>query len=96
MPYPTLPCPVMASDTWLIRDPLPWMLVKILAAFVPIHGFLPEACGLLPGSLGPALVGAVTNVRIPLIESLSRLLMRHVCAPGYMLLGMLTSSFVMY
>jgi hypothetical protein len=58
------------GGAWLIRDPWPWMLVKILAAFVPVHGFLPEACGFLPGSLVPAWVGAVANVRTPLIESL--------------------------
>jgi hypothetical protein len=69
------------------------MLVKILAAFVPVHGFLPEACGFSPESLGPAWVGAAADVHIPLIDSLSQLVMRHVSTPGYMLLSMLASSF---
>jgi hypothetical protein len=47
----------MVDGAWLIRDPWPWMFVKIFAAFVPVHGFLPEACGFLPGSLDPAWVG---------------------------------------
>jgi hypothetical protein len=71
MPCPALPCLIMAGGAWLIRDPSPWMLVKILAALEPVHGFLPEACGFLLGSLSPLWVGAVADVRIPLIESLS-------------------------
>jgi hypothetical protein len=71
MPCRALPRLVVAGGAWLIRDPWPWMLVKILAAFVPINGFLPKACGLLLGSLGPAWVGTMADVRIPLIESLS-------------------------
>jgi hypothetical protein len=70
------------------------MLVKILAAFVPVHGFVPEACGFLPGSLSPAWVGVMADVCIPMIKSLSRSVMTRVSAPGYMLLGMLASSFV--
>jgi hypothetical protein len=84
----------MAGGAWLIRDPWPWMLVKILAAFVPVHRFLPEACGILSGSLGPAWVGATIVVCIPLIESLSWSVMRRVSAPWYMLSSMLASSFV--
>jgi hypothetical protein len=59
------------------------MLVKILAAFVDVHGFLPEASGFLPGSLSPAWVGATTDVHIPLIRSLSRSVMRWVSALGH-------------
>jgi hypothetical protein len=70
MPWPALSCSVVVGGAWLIRDPWPWKLVKILAAFVLVHGFLPEACGFLPGSLGPAWVGAMDDVRTPLIESL--------------------------
>jgi hypothetical protein len=81
MPYPTLPCPTMAGGTWLICDPWPWMLVKISAAFIPVHGFLPQSSGFLPQSLGLAWVGATADVRIPLIESL-------------LLSGLLASSFV--
>jgi hypothetical protein len=94
MPCLALSCLVMAGGAWLIRDPWPWMLVKILAAFIPVHGFLPEACGFLPGSLGPAWVGATTDVRIPLIGSLTRSVMRRVSALGYMLSGMLVLLFV--
>jgi hypothetical protein len=67
MPYLALSYPIVAGGAWLIHDPWLWMLVKILAAFIPIHGFLPEECGFLPGSLGPAWVRAMTDVRIPLI-----------------------------
>jgi hypothetical protein len=94
MPYLALSCPIVVGGAWLIRDPWPWMLVKILAAFVPVHGFLPEACGFLPGSLRLAWVGAATDVHIPLIESLPWSVMRRVSAPRYMLSGMLASSFV--
>jgi hypothetical protein len=94
MPYLALSCPVVAGGAWLIRDPWLWMLVKILAAFVPDHGFLPEACGFLPWSLGPAWVGAKADVRIPLIGSISWSVMRRVSVPGYMLSGMLALSFV--
>jgi hypothetical protein len=94
MPYPALLCPIIAHGVWLICNPCSWMLVKILATFIHVHGFLPEACGFLPGSLGPAWVGAMADVRIPLIESLSQPLMRPVSTPGYMRSGMLDSSFV--
>jgi hypothetical protein len=94
MPYLALSCPIMAGGMWLIRDPWPWMLVTILAAFVLVHAFLPKACGLLPGSLGPVWVGATADVHIPLIESLSRPVMRQISALGYMLSGLLASSFV--
>jgi hypothetical protein len=89
-----LSCPVVAGGTWLIRDPWSWMLVKILAAFIPVHGFLLEACGFLPGSLSPAWVGATTDVRIPLIRPLTRSVIRWVSAPRYMLSGMLVLLFV--
>jgi hypothetical protein len=94
MPCPALSYPIVVGGAWLIRDPWPWMLVKILAAFTPVHRFLPEACDFLPGSLNPAWVGAAADVRIPLIESLLRSVMRWVSAPGYMLSGMLDLSFV--
>jgi hypothetical protein len=93
-PPPAMSCLVMAGGAWLIRDPWPWMLVRILAAFVPVHGFLLKACGFLLRSLGPTWVGAVADVRIPLIESLSRSVMRWIPAPGYTLPGMLALSFV--
>jgi hypothetical protein len=83
MPYPALSCPIVVRGAWLIRDPWPWMLVRILVAFVPVHVFLLEACGFLPGSLSPTWVGAAANVCIPLIESLSWSVMRRVSAPGY-------------
>jgi hypothetical protein len=94
MPCLPLPCPVVVGGAWLIRDPWPWMFVKIFAAFIPVHEFLREACGFLSGSLSPTWVGAATDVRIPLIEPLSRSVMRWLSAPGYMLSGMLASSFV--
>jgi hypothetical protein len=94
MPCPILSSPVMAGGAWLICYPWPWILVKILAAFVPVHGFLPKVCGFLPGSLGLAWVGATTDVRIPLIESLLQSVMRRISAPRYMLSGMLALSFV--
>jgi hypothetical protein len=84
----------VAGGAWLIHDPWPWMLVKILATFISVHRFLLEACGFLPGRLGPAWVGATTDLRIPMIKSLSQSVMRRVSAPGYMLSGMLASSFV--
>jgi hypothetical protein len=68
MPCPALSYPIVAGGAWLIHDPWLWMLMKILAAFIPIHGFLLEECGFLPGSLGPAWVRAMTDVRIPLIS----------------------------
>jgi hypothetical protein len=85
MPCLMLSCPIVVGGTWLIRDPWPWMLVRILAAFVPVHGFLPEASGFLLGSFGPTWVGAMADVHIPLIESLSQSVMRWVSAPGYTL-----------
>jgi hypothetical protein len=94
MPCPTLSCPVVVGGAWLIRDPWPWMLVRILVAFIPVHEFLPEACGFLLGSLSPAWVGGAADVRIPLIESLSRSVMRRVSAPEYTLSGTLALSFV--
>jgi hypothetical protein len=57
MPYPALSCPIMGGGVWLIRDPWPWMLLKILAVFIPVHGFLPEACSFLLGSHDPVWVG---------------------------------------
>jgi hypothetical protein len=39
-------------------------------------------------------VAVVANLHIPLIESLSQSLMRHISAPRYMLSGMVGSSFV--
>jgi hypothetical protein len=51
--------------------------VQILAAFVPVHGFLSEACGFLSGCHEPGWVGAATVVRIPLVESLSWLVVRR-------------------
>jgi hypothetical protein len=89
------PCyyPVVAGSAWLIRDPWPWMLMKILVAFIPVYGFLTEACGFLPGSRDPAWVGAMADVCIPLIESLSWSVMRRVSTPSYMLSGMLALSF---
>jgi hypothetical protein len=95
MPCPALSSPVVAGVTWLIHDHWPWMLVMILAAFIPVHGFLPKVCGFLLRNLSPAWVGAVADLRIPLIESLSRSVMRRVSAPGYILSGMLVVSFVM-
>jgi hypothetical protein len=71
MPSPPLSCLIVAGGAWLIHDPWPWMLVKILAPFVPIHGFLPEVCGFLSGSLDPTWVGTAADVRRPLIKSLS-------------------------
>jgi hypothetical protein len=62
MPCLALPCPIMAGGAWLIRDPCPWMLVKILVAFVSVHRFLLKACGFLPGRLGPAWVGAAADL----------------------------------
>jgi hypothetical protein len=47
----------MAGGTWLICNPWPWTLVKILGAFLPVHRFLPDACGFLTGILNPAWVG---------------------------------------
>jgi hypothetical protein len=67
-----------------------------LRSWVLVHGFLPEACGFFPGSLSPTWVGAMADLRIPLIESLSRSVMRRVSAPEYMVSGMLASSFVRY
>jgi hypothetical protein len=94
MPYPALSCLIVVSGVWLIHDPWHETLVKILASFIPVHGFLPEACGFLPGSLNPVWVGAVADVRIPLIGSSSRSVMKRVSAPGYMLSGMLVLLFV--
>jgi hypothetical protein len=94
MPCLALSFPIVANGACLIHDPWPWMLVKILAAFIPVFGFLPKACGFLSGILDPAWVGAVADVRIPLIESLSWSVMRWVFAPGCMLLGMLATSSV--
>jgi hypothetical protein len=68
--------------------------VRILAAFVPVQGSLPEACGFLPGSFGPVFVGAAADVHIPLIESLSWSVIRRLSAPGYTLSGTLALSFV--
>jgi hypothetical protein len=94
MPCSALSCP--RRGWWHVADTRPLALdaVKILAALVPIHEFLPEACRVLLGSLGLAWVGAATDVRIPLIESLSQSVMRQVSAPGYMLLGMPALLFV--
>jgi hypothetical protein len=39
-------------------------------------------------------MGGAADVRIPLIESLSKLVMRRVSTPGYMLSSMLASLFV--
>jgi hypothetical protein len=103
MPCPALSCPIVVDGAWLVCNPWPWMLVRILVAFVPVHGFLPEACGFLPGSLGPTWVEAMADVCIPLIKSLSQLVMRRVFALGYMrpfhggdifLLSLLTDSSV--
>jgi hypothetical protein len=94
MPCPALSWPVVAGGAWLLRDPWPWMLVKILVAFIPVHGFIPEACSFLLGSHSPAWVGVVADECITLIESLLWSVMTRVSAPGYMLSSMLASSFV--
>jgi hypothetical protein len=62
MPCPALSCLVVAGGVWLIRDPRRWMLVKILATFIPVHGFLLKAWGFLPGSHDPAWVGVTDDV----------------------------------
>jgi hypothetical protein len=94
MPYPALSYPVVAGGVWLIRVAWPWMLVKILAAFVPVHGFFLEACGFLPGSLSLAWVGSTADVCIPLVTLLLGLVMRQFSCPGYMLSGIVASLFV--
>jgi hypothetical protein len=94
MPYLALSYLVMAGGVWLIRVAWPWMLVKILASFVPVHGFPPEACGFLPGGLDLAWVGSTADVRIPLIKLLLGLVMRQFSGPGYMLSGIVASLFV--
>jgi hypothetical protein len=91
---PGLIFPIVVGGVWLMYDPCPWMLVKILAAFVPVHGFLLEASGFLTGILDPVWVGTVADVRIPLIGLLSRSMTRQVSTPGNMLLGMLALLFV--
>jgi hypothetical protein len=68
--------------------------VKISAAFITVFGFLLEACGFLSGSLSPTWVGDTTEVRIPLIKSLSWSMMRRVSVPRYMLSSMLALSIV--
>jgi hypothetical protein len=72
MPVLTLFCLVVVGGAWLIRDPRPWMLVQILSNFVPVHGFYPKHVAFLSVSLVPVWMGGAADVRIPLIESLSK------------------------
>jgi hypothetical protein len=53
---------------WCVADMQPLFLdaCEDISYLHTVHGFLPEACGFLPGSLGPAWVGAMADVRIPL------------------------------
>jgi hypothetical protein len=54
----------------------------------------PKHVPFLSVSLVLVWMGGAADVRIPLIESLSKLVMRRVSTPGYMLSSMLASLFV--
>jgi hypothetical protein len=84
----------MVSGALLVRYPWPWMLVEVLTAFIPIYRLLHGACALLPEGHLPYVGSVMACIRISLIELLSRLIMRRVPAPEYMLSGMHALSFV--
>jgi hypothetical protein len=84
----------MVSGALLVRYSRPWMLVEVLNAFVAVHRLLHEACDLLREGHLPYAGSVMACIRISLIELLSRLVMRRVPAPEYMLLGMRAIAFV--
>jgi hypothetical protein len=84
----------MVGGALLVRYPRPWMLIKVLIAFVPFHRLLHGACGLFPEGHLTYVGGVMVCMHISLIELLLWSVVRQVPALEYMLSCMRTLAFV--